>query len=179
DEGLSVREITKDLLHGKFDARAYFSRKRSYAAQRMLSTGQMPTPLPPIHGILSGERHTPNPLTQTGPISLRNRRSIQPPTTTEPLTRTGPQPVPTGSRTDALQRIANQTTLIGTPAGFIDDDAQEVWRQRSTRQFIAPVVTHSQKQTDPLGNPHPSRSLWHYTGKQPIVKPAHKGKSDV
>jgi NADPH-dependent 2,4-dienoyl-CoA reductase/sulfur reductase-like enzyme len=55
DEGLSVREITKDLLRGEFDARKYFSGKRTYAAQRMVTTGQLPTPLPPMPGIMAGE----------------------------------------------------------------------------------------------------------------------------
>jgi NADPH-dependent 2,4-dienoyl-CoA reductase/sulfur reductase-like enzyme len=58
DEGLSVREITKDLLRGEFDARKYFSGKRTYAAQRMITTGQLPTPLPPMPGIIAGESHT-------------------------------------------------------------------------------------------------------------------------
>jgi NADPH-dependent 2,4-dienoyl-CoA reductase/sulfur reductase-like enzyme len=58
DEGLSVREITKDLLRGEFDARKYFSSKRTYAAQRMLTTGQLPTPLPPVPGIVAGESRT-------------------------------------------------------------------------------------------------------------------------
>ena len=58
DEGLSVREITKDLLRGEFDARKYFSGKRTYAAQRMITTGQLPTPLPPMPGIVAGESRT-------------------------------------------------------------------------------------------------------------------------
>ncbi len=58
DEGLSVREITKDLLRGEFDARKYFSGKRTYAAQRMITTGQLPTPLPPMPGIVAGETRT-------------------------------------------------------------------------------------------------------------------------
>lgn len=178
DEGLSVREITKELLHGKFDARAYFSRKRSYAAHKMLSTGQMPTPLPPANGILSGERHTPRPQPQTGPISVRNRRSAQPSTSTGPLTSTSPQPA---ARTDKHQRIAEQATLVGNHARFADEAEQDFWGglQPSTRQFITPPTTNKHKRIDPLDNPHPSRSLWHYTGKQPVVKPAFKGKSDV
>jgi NAD(P)H-nitrite reductase large subunit len=185
DEGLPVREITKDLLHGKFDARAYFSRKRSYAAHRMLSTGQLPTPLPPVHGILSGERHTPQPVIQTGPLSLRNRRGTgaQPQVTTEPLTRTDSQPVPpilpTGQRTGDLQRISDKATLIGASTGFTEKEEPNARVPQSTRQFLAPLAKQKPNQTEPLDNPHPSRSLWHYTGKLPVVKPTRKGKSDV
>jgi Pyridine nucleotide-disulphide oxidoreductase len=42
DEGLSIRDIKKALLKGTFDARGYFSRKRTYTAQRMVTTGKLP-----------------------------------------------------------------------------------------------------------------------------------------
>jgi hypothetical protein len=44
DEGLPIRDITKALLKGDFDARKYFSRKRTYAAQYMVNTGKLPSP---------------------------------------------------------------------------------------------------------------------------------------
>jgi NADPH-dependent 2,4-dienoyl-CoA reductase/sulfur reductase-like enzyme len=44
DEGLSIRDIKKVLLKGEFDARKYFSRQRTYAAQSMLNTGKLPSP---------------------------------------------------------------------------------------------------------------------------------------
>jgi NADPH-dependent 2,4-dienoyl-CoA reductase/sulfur reductase-like enzyme len=44
DEGLSIRDIKKALLKGEFDARKYFSRQRTYAAQCMLNTGKLPSP---------------------------------------------------------------------------------------------------------------------------------------
>ncbi|HZS78495.1 MAG TPA: FAD-dependent oxidoreductase [Ktedonobacteraceae bacterium] len=44
DEGLSIREIQKALLKGTFDARSYFSRKRTYAAQLMVESGKLPVP---------------------------------------------------------------------------------------------------------------------------------------
>ncbi len=47
DEGLSIRDIKKELLRGTFDARKYFSRQRTFAAQRMLSTGKIPFELAP------------------------------------------------------------------------------------------------------------------------------------
>ena len=42
EEGLSIRDIKKALLRGTFDARSYFSRRRTYSAQRMVTTGKMP-----------------------------------------------------------------------------------------------------------------------------------------
>ena len=42
EEGLSIRDIKKSLLRGTFDARSYFSRRRTYSAQRMVTTGKMP-----------------------------------------------------------------------------------------------------------------------------------------
>ena len=47
DEGLSIRDIKKELLRGTFDTRKYFSRQRTFAAQRMLSTGKIPFELAP------------------------------------------------------------------------------------------------------------------------------------
>ncbi len=44
DEGHSIRDIKKSLLKGDFDARKYFSRQRTYAAQRMINTGKLPPP---------------------------------------------------------------------------------------------------------------------------------------
>jgi NADPH-dependent 2,4-dienoyl-CoA reductase/sulfur reductase-like enzyme len=42
DEGLSIRDIEKTLLTGVFDTRLYFAQKHSYAAQRMVTTGELP-----------------------------------------------------------------------------------------------------------------------------------------
>ncbi len=168
DEGLSVRDITRDLLRGKFDARAYFSRKRTYAAHRMLSTGQLPTPLPPVNGILAGERHTPTP-THTGPIampSLRVTRQL-PRITTEPLVRsldTGQIRQAQLPHTDSLQRLAAQPTLISESGSFEAERTPEA--PVPVRQFIAPP----KRAQEPTDNPHPSRSLWHYTGQYPAIK---------
>lgn len=42
EEGLPIRDIKKSLLRGTFDARSYFSRRRTYSAQRMVTTGKLP-----------------------------------------------------------------------------------------------------------------------------------------
>lgn len=44
DEGPSIRDVKKALLKGDFDARKYFSRRRTYAAQYMVNTGKLPSP---------------------------------------------------------------------------------------------------------------------------------------
>src|SRR5205085_9593178 len=42
DEGLSIRDITKNLLKGDFDARKYFSQQQSRAARDMVTSGKLP-----------------------------------------------------------------------------------------------------------------------------------------
>ncbi|MBE3560999.1 MAG: NAD(P)/FAD-dependent oxidoreductase [Ktedonobacteraceae bacterium] len=42
DEGHSIRDITKALLKGHFDARRYFSERRSRAVEKMLVTSRLP-----------------------------------------------------------------------------------------------------------------------------------------
>ncbi|HKV57649.1 MAG TPA: FAD-dependent oxidoreductase [Ktedonobacteraceae bacterium] len=42
EEGLSIRDIKKSLLKGTFDARRYFSHRRTHSAQRMVTTGKLP-----------------------------------------------------------------------------------------------------------------------------------------
>ncbi|HEX4715339.1 MAG TPA: FAD-dependent oxidoreductase, partial [Ktedonobacteraceae bacterium] len=107
DEGLSVREITRDLLRGEFDARKYFSGKRSYAVHRMISTGQVPTPLPPISGLLAGESQAmsrlPAPTYARPPLAsqaLQRSTDALPLPETEPLVR----PVRAGSRSTITPR---------------------------------------------------------------------------
>lgn len=67
NEGLSIRDIKKALLKGNFDARKYFSRQRTYAAQRMVNTGKLP---PPDTGEPTRQTqqlmHTPR---ETGPLA--------------------------------------------------------------------------------------------------------------
>ena len=195
DEGLSVREITRDLLRGEFDARKYFSSKRSYAVQRMITTGQLPTPLPPVPGIIAGERVA----TPRLPARAQSLPPVPPQRTTEALP---PQPsaelplvrpLRSGSRsaaghqqsfpdTDSLRKqIAAQPTLVGEDNGSApttgkpQEEEVELVVRVPERQFIAPPIKRREAKTDALPNPHPSRSLWHYTSKQPAVK----GKGNV
>lgn len=195
DEGLSVREITRNLLRGEIDARKYFSGKRSYAVQRMITTSQLPTPLPPVHGIVAGERVA----TPRQPARAQSLPPASLPRTTEALS---PQPsaglpavrpLRSGSRSAAgpqqsfpdtnglRKQLAAQPTLIGEESDFgpiagkpPEGEAELVVRVPE-RQFIAPPARRRETKTDALPNPYPSRSLWHYTNKQPAVK----GKGNV
>ncbi len=73
DEGLSIRDIKKALLKGEFDARKYFSRQRTYAAQCMLNTGKLPSPA--LFETPPRERPLVRPLRETGPIAAPGTRS--------------------------------------------------------------------------------------------------------
>jgi NADPH-dependent 2,4-dienoyl-CoA reductase/sulfur reductase-like enzyme len=42
EEGLPISDIKKSLLKGTFDARSYFSRRRTFSAQRLVTTGKLP-----------------------------------------------------------------------------------------------------------------------------------------
>jgi len=190
DEGHSVREITRDLLRGEFDAHKYFSGKRNYVVKRMLTTGQPPTPLPPLSGRLPGESQAlPRISPQTDALpQIVEGTSEQ---ARQPVTGQIVRPVHAGSRSTSTphppnhqaakeqrQQIAEQRTLIGEDpkfgpkVPFWEEDAPQ--GHGSERQFISPLK-HSQDETDALANPHPSRSLWHYSSKLPAVK----GKNHV
>jgi NAD(P)H-nitrite reductase large subunit len=191
DEGLSVRDITKDLLRGEFDARKYFSGKRSFAVQRMIVTGQLPTPLPPVPGIISGESRAvariPAPAEASSPLPAQRvtgelyRPATGPlvrpvPNRSTPPAPAQPAPVDTGAQ---RQWLADQRTLISEepifaskpPNGAHQEDQKEEVElvvRVPERQFIPPPTRR---------NPHPSRSLWHYTNKHPAVN--GKGKANA
>lgn len=176
DEGLSVRSITKDLLQGEFDSHKYFSGKRGYAVQRMITTGQLPTPLPPLSGMLAGESQaiprlpahtrttTPRPKVSPAVSQTLHR-------TTEALSPFNAGPPAVSGYTSphvVVSSLADQKTLLdensswqakrpGTP----EHEDGALTGRGPERQFIPPQVS---------SNPHPSRSLWHYTNKVPVVK---------
>jgi hypothetical protein len=154
---------------------------------RMISTGQVPTPLPPISGLLAGESQAmsrlPAPTYARPPLAsqaLQRSTDALPLPETEPLVR----PVRAGSRSTITprpetwerRRISEQQTLVGASPDVPIEAEEEVELvvRLPARQFIPPLA-RPQVQTDPLPNPHPSRSLWHYSSKLPAVK----GKENV
>lgn len=104
DEGLSVRDIKKDLLHGEFDSRKYFSGTRTYAVQRMITTGQLPTPLPPMPGITGGEKRAIPLLPEPG--SPLQRRTQMP--NTPPAAEVSPFPAPPNAARPPVQPVYAQ-----------------------------------------------------------------------
>src|SRR5258708_19555393 len=72
DEGLSIRDIKKDLLRGESDVRKYFSRQRTYAAQRMVITGKLPPPAQ-VQPAPAGRS-----LRETGPLAAPGTESVYP-----------------------------------------------------------------------------------------------------
>jgi hypothetical protein len=153
----------------------------------MMSTGQLPTPLPPVSGLLAGESQAMSRLPahtyarpQLASQTLQSATDALPLPETEPLVR----PVRAGSRsaitprpaTWERRRISEQQTLVGESPDVPTEAEEEVELvvHLPARQFIPPLA-RPQVQTDPLPNPHPSRSLWHYSNKLPAVK----GKGNV
>jgi NADPH-dependent 2,4-dienoyl-CoA reductase/sulfur reductase-like enzyme len=167
DEGLSVREIKKDLLRGEFDARKYFSGKRTYAVQRMISTGQLPTPLPPMPGIIGGERQARPRVSEPGsPLQRRAQMPGHPqepgqksaslprmPAQAGPPLHTGaqravpptPQKVPGLPDTEPLVHSASSSRQVPRPAPaqpkpFLTDERRERVAAQITWTGIGPAV---------------------------------------
>jgi hypothetical protein len=76
------------------------------------------------------------------------------------------------------RRIAEQQTLIGTETGFVagtradqaQGDGVELLARGPDRQFIALPKARTNVPPEGANNPHPSRSLWHYTDKHSAIK---------
>jgi NADPH-dependent 2,4-dienoyl-CoA reductase/sulfur reductase-like enzyme len=116
DEGLSVRTVIKDLLKGEFEARKFFSAKRTFAVERMITTGQLPTPLPALPAVISGESRSAKRL--AGPQSGDQMLRLPPPAAARQLTgeqqRTRQPSVPM-ARIPA-QRETGQQLVLPNPA---------------------------------------------------------------
>jgi len=90
---------------------------------------------------------------------------------------TGPRP-PVRTTDEQRRRIAEQKTLIGAEPGFASgprngkrqEEERGLVTRQPERQFLAPPRAHPRPQPEEANNPHPSRSLWHYTDKHPAVK---------
>lgn len=163
DEGLSVRDIKKDLLRGEFDSRKYFSRKRTYAVQRMITTGQLPTPLPPVPGIIGGEKQAVprisepgSPLQRRAQIARPGQGNTSPQRPLEPISQplraqqgprnTSPQTaMPPRPRTEPLVNTpVNNPPAYSANPGRPDPRPTEEWRKRIEAQptwtGLVPIV---------------------------------------
>jgi NADPH-dependent 2,4-dienoyl-CoA reductase/sulfur reductase-like enzyme len=114
DEGLPVTAIKKALLKGTFDARAYFSQRRSEAAHDLLTTGKLPG-LSPV--VATGKLVT-RVLPQTGqlpaaPIPMpgqRQQRQQQPAVQAQPM-----QPARSAAKLDHLPETGPLRTAAPVP----------------------------------------------------------------
>jgi NAD(P)H-nitrite reductase large subunit len=159
DEGLSIRDIKKALLKGNFDARTYFSRKRTSAAERMITTGKLPTPLPPAVVDLYAQREMPlihNGRDESGSYSGPGRGSS---TTSARLVRVLPDtgPLATGQQGREAEHHTVESTLVALPSRSSHQVSRNLWsyssklpavqsnmasarpRPKHAKQFIAPT----------------------------------------
>ena len=139
-----------------------------------------PPPITPQGGAVTGwmnaspEAQSPR---RTGDLQHPGTEPLVRPTLTGSRSMTGPRP-PVRNADEPRRRIAEQKTLIGAEPGFASGSRngkqEEVDRGLGTRaperQFLAPPRARSRPQPEEANNPHPSRSLWHYTDKHPAVK---------
>jgi hypothetical protein len=128
DEGLSIRDIKKGLLKGNLDARTYFSRKRTFAAERMVTTGKLPTPLPrPVDDIyidteMPGIRGHDASRSYNGPIKAL-------PTTPVRLAHVLPDTDPLIARQQAREagRHIVESTLMALPSRSAIQASRNLW----------------------------------------------------
>lgn len=128
DEGLSIRDIKKDLLKGKFDARSYFSRKRTFAAERMVTTGKLPTPLPPALDTIYSDAEMPliHGRDSSGSYSGSIRVTAETPARlARVLPNTGPLIVQQESR--EVERHIVDSTLAALPSRSANQASRNLW----------------------------------------------------
>lgn len=128
DEGHPIRDITKELLKGSFDARRYLSQRHTYMAQAMLTgklprlpmgkpTGKLPAPALPAPMTMSARtsqvRSQPLPAVS---MPTENRFGVSAPMPAQPA---ASMPMQAQRDTDALNpwRVERRTdTLMANPA---------------------------------------------------------------
>lgn len=172
DEEHSIRDITKALLKGNFDARQYLSQQHTRAAQGML-TGQLPPALP-----------APRPATvkltySSGRLPAARQTDALPPA--QPTRDTDELIAPVGRPTSALTGPVPTIPQPQRPIPpqrqpeplYIEEDeispftgTLPILAGKIVESTLAPALPAS---TGPTKTP--SRSLWSYSAKQPVVKP--------
>jgi NADPH-dependent 2,4-dienoyl-CoA reductase/sulfur reductase-like enzyme len=128
DEGHPIRDITKELLKGSFDARRYLSQRHTYMAQAML-TGKLPSlptgkptgklPAPALPAPMTTSARTSQVRSQPLPavsMPTENRFGVSAPMPAQPA---ASMPIQAQRDTDALNpwRVERRTdTLMANPA---------------------------------------------------------------
>ena len=184
EEGLSIRDIKKSLLKGTFDARRYFSRRRTYSAQRLVTTGKLPV-AEELEKRMQAIRN------QAFQPQQANRQEEQ-----MALARTLPAPDPMATtnfferNTDEdlqlfadpfvaapveLDRLREQRETVSAPVGASDDwlTAEKGFVSESKRPVKTSHIIESTLVKTPeaarVGR-SPSGSLWSYSSPLPVVK---------
>ena len=209
DEGLSLRDIKKALLKGEFDARKYFSRQRTYAAQCMLNTGKLPSPA--LFEASLGGRPPVRPLWETGPIAAPGTRSVNNEAKNDidtvplfdtlthldysvPDMKTGVSeklPVTIASQRDAIPWDRFSTI----PDNYTYQPRRNNGLQRSEDNPGESGIDPNQEMHPPVDTPRviestlvaltsnsrrrASRSLWSYSDRLPVLKTKRRGKQFV
>ena len=144
DEGHSVRDITKALLKGKFDARRYLSRHTSRTAEDMLISGKMPAlssgredvppQLLPVTGSLSAipaARQTETLAPLAGREETRVAQQLSQPIVQVVQRRESERPVvfeeelsPFSGNLPALQPKKVEASFVGTRSASVLPDVQ-------------------------------------------------------
>lgn len=184
DEGHSVRDITKALLKGDFDARQYLSQQHSRAAQGML-TGQLPplalpAPKPARVNLTYSSGRLPAAQAQRHTDALT---SAQPIRDTDELA--APVGYPISASSGIIPSVRQPQPVRPVPPQqqpeplYIEEDeispftgTLPVITGKIVESSLTPIQSAS---TGPTKTP--SRSLWAYSAKQPIVKPVNSSDS--
>ncbi|HLX56589.1 MAG TPA: FAD/NAD(P)-binding oxidoreductase, partial [Ktedonobacteraceae bacterium] len=172
EEGLSIRDFKKDLLKGTFDARAYFSRRRTFAAQRMMTTGKLPVTDALERRVLTTRKLQ---LTTTGDQPVITSASIASVPTAFAHTTQGDQQ----KRTRLARAISNTDPLTMSASAERDTDKD---LQLLADPFVAEPTIESTLVKLPSAartGRSPSGSLWSYSGPLPAVKINSQEAQDV
>jgi NADPH-dependent 2,4-dienoyl-CoA reductase/sulfur reductase-like enzyme len=162
DEGHSVSHIKKALLKGKFDARKYFSHQRTYAAQYMVNTGKLPSPVaiePPLQ-----TQSLVRTLRETGPLAAPGEtvtyNGVKSEVNTNPLRATYVHPAPIQRISDA---IFDESEALFLEGGFTPDQAMH------QLQDIPYVIESTLVALPSNTSRRTTSSLWSYSAKLPVV----------
>jgi len=187
DEELSVSDVKKALLKGKFDARKYFSGWNSRSARELVTSGKIPAV------IVNPAQHSPHsqsplyiPVAPLLPIALpivktnSQRITAALPATPIPVAR---NTMHVGMRIGEGMRQTEPLRDSVPPTLICNQPTIHIWEE----PVVSPTNTSTGKQPVPAQNgitaklvSLPSRSvtrnLWSYSAKMPTV-PIHKTSS--
>ncbi len=162
DEGHSIRHIKKALLKGKFDARKYFSHQRTYAAQYMVNTGKVPSPVA-LESPLQTQPHVRT-LRETGPLAAPGEtvtyNGVKSEVNTHPLRDTYVHHTPIQRISDA---IFDESEALFLEGGFTPDQAMH------QLQDIPHVIESTLVALPSNTSRRTTSSLWSYSAKLPAV----------